>query len=413
MVSGRRARVALMLSTYPIEKPQHGGQVRVANLADTYSRYGWEIYNVAVLPDESYSASEYSSSDIIFPMDSPFRSFDGKNIPFMTDYLSGIFATEESSAFDKVTSYLPSHLDVIHVEQPWLWPLAEKIKSLPQHSRTMLVYGSQNIEMPLKKSIFDDYGITSSEALIAIDLLEKKAVKEADLVLAVTSDDLLTLKEWGAKETLLLPNGISSFKVNPTVAKSWKAKLPCAPWLLYVASAHPPNFSRFTEILGESLGCIPPNSKLVVAGSVSEHIYRVLAQTKWAHLNLSRLELLYILSDEDLAAVKSLAHGYFLPIPFGGGSNIKTAEALYSGSFVVGTPSAFRGFGDYTKLPEVYIGNNPSEIHSAIRDVLQRPRSQGNASSSSTADREMLLWRNCLAALPSKLKSFLEKGPQS
>ena len=108
-----------------------------------------------------------------------------------------------------------------------------------------------------------------------------------------------------------------------------------------------------TDCVGPSLGCFPPDSRLVVAGSVCSHLYQHLAATRWQSLNLSRLELLNTLPDEDLAAVKTLAHGFLLPILHGGGSNIKTAEALYSGAYVLGSEAAFRGFEDLLDLPEV------------------------------------------------------------
>jgi hypothetical protein len=145
----------------------------------------------------------------------------------------------------------------------------------------------------------------------------------------------------------------------------------------------------------------------VIAGSVCEHIYRCLSETRWHTLNLSRLQLLFTLSDDDLAAVKTLAHAFILPIEQGGGSNIKTAEALYSGAYVIGSEAAFRGFNELTTLPEVMVARSPHEFQIAIRDVLLRPSRnklqilQGNP-------RHSLQWDQCLASIPVEVSKIMQ-----
>ena len=178
--------------------------------------------------------------------------------------------------------------------------------------------------------------------------------------------------------------------------KKWRRKLPTAPWILYIASAHPPNFTSLTQVIGNSLGFIPPNSRLVVAGSVTEHVYRTFTGAQWNSLNQSRLQLLFTLSDHNLAAVKILAHVFILPIAVGGGSNIKTAEAIYSGTYVVGTQSAFRGFEKFLDLPEIFTANSPSDFQKAIREMLDRP-----VLSIYQKDemRQSLQWDHCLFSI--------------
>ena len=106
------------------------------------------------------------------------------------------------------------------------------------------------------------------------------------------------------------------------------------------------------------------------------------------------------MSDEDLAAVKTLAHTFLLPIPHGGGSNIKTAEALYSGAYVIGTAAAFRGFEDFLDLPEVVVARSPAEFQTSIQTVLARPKKLASMHAEALAKREALLWDRCLASIP-------------
>lgn len=393
-------KTVLLLSTYPITIPRHGGQVRVANIAKTFSVNGWSVVHVAVYEPEGYPPAVLGKNDVEFPPGSSFRKYKGKMVPLINDLLSGEYASSEKGGFLSILKKLPPIIDAIHVEQPWLWPLVLKIKQMPQYKKTCLIYGSQNIESPLKKEILDSYQVKDAEEIISdIDHLERRAAIEADITIAVTQSDFDVLSSWGAKDALLAPNGIAPWTAKQENLESWKERLPKSPWILYVASAHPPNFMGFNECLGSSLACIPPDSKLVVVGSVCEHLEATLSSSRWGTLNLSRLQLLYMLSDDDLDAVKTLAHAFLLPIPHGGGSNIKTAEAIYSGKYVIGTEAAFRGFEQHLTLPEITVARTSTEFHAAIRERLCGP-AQLNPAGPNRNSRESLTWAESLGAIP-------------
>jgi hypothetical protein len=392
----------LLLSTYPYIKPRHGGQIRLANIAKTYQSAGWQVASIAIYDGGGYPVGPH---DIPFPFTPEWRKFQGHSIPLIDDFLSGVYAASDYGGYPLVMKNLPKYIDAIHVEQPWLWPLAHKIQASFEHRHIILIYGSQNIETPLKKEILDSWNVSESEDVLeAIKSLEKQAAQESDICFAVTEADRRVLLEYGAKRAYLAPNGIEPWKAKPNDLERWRRKLPTAPWILYIASAHPPNFTGFTKVVGDSLGFIPPDSRLVIAGSVSEHINNLLAKTRWHALNTSRLQLLHILPDDDLAAVKSLAHAFLLPILHGGGSNIKTAEAIYSGSYVIGTTPAFRGYEDFSMLPEIMIADTPPDIQMKIKDVLQRPPALQDGKNEL---RQLLCWEKCLASIPDSVQSLM------
>jgi hypothetical protein len=399
----------LLLSTYPFLEPRHGGQVRMAHIAHAYAAANWQVESMAIYEPEGYGAQRRGPRDLAFPVDSPYRQFDGRGVPLVNDLLSGLYAAADDGGFGAVVRQLPPRVDVIHVEQPWLWPLAKRIKQLPGFDKASVIYGSQNIEAPLKQDILRTYEVAGAAQVVSeIDALERRAAREADVAVAVTKSDLATLATWGARHTVLASNGISPWQATPERLAHWRARLPKAPWMLYVASAHPPNFTGFTDCVGPSLGCFAPDSRLVVAGSVCSHLHQHLTATRWHSLNLSRLELLGVLSDEDLAAVKTLAHAFLLPIPHGGGSNIKTAEALYSGSYVVGSEAAFRGFEDLLDLPEVLVAHNPAAFQTSIRTVLARPPTAKPLHAETCTQREVLRWDRCLASIPASAAMALK-----
>jgi glycosyltransferase involved in cell wall biosynthesis len=87
----------------------------------------------------------------------------------------------------------------------------------------------------------------------------------------------------------------------------------------------------------------------------------------------------------------------------GGGTNLKTAEALWSGKYVIATTVAMRGFEDFIGQNGVFVANDSSDFKRTLRQVMSLEPLQ-----LSTTDREKrkrVLWDECLSALP----SFAEK----
>ena len=48
--------VLLLLSTYPYQKPQHGGQIRLAHIAKAYQAAGWTVESIAVYEPRAYGS---------------------------------------------------------------------------------------------------------------------------------------------------------------------------------------------------------------------------------------------------------------------------------------------------------------------------------------------------------------------
>lgn len=393
-----------ILTSYPTANPQHGGQLRAANIAEKFRSSNWKVFTLAVFEEGSYA--DHHPWDIQFPAQSRYRKFRNQDVLFVGDLQTSKFV-EDDEISALALSRLPAALDVVFVEQPWVWPLASAYKRLV-NPRVILCYGSANIEYALKERVLTSmtgalYRKLLPEIIGEIDALEKRAAREADIVASVSQADCSVIKSWGAKLTIIAPNGVSWNVPDPAKIDKWRGKFGCAPFLVYIASAHPPNFTHFSEIMGGSLGCFPPDAKLVVVGSVSEHIYHQSSRGRYSSLNLSRLELLFSLESEDLEAVKHLARGFLLPIPYGGGTNLKTAEALLSGKYVVGTEAAFRGFEGYKDCPGVFVCGTPSEIHGSIRQVM----TSDSRTFTSGQIRKELTWDYCLQPLVNLLTQQL------
>ncbi|CEJ15195.1 hypothetical protein BN1110_05538 [bacterium YEK0313] len=265
----------VLLSTYPIAEARHGGQLRVANMKRAYEAAGWTVTTLAIYQAESYSASQVGPRDIPFPMSSRYRQFSGQDIPFIEDLQSGPFAIAPDGAFDRILGSLPSNVAVFQTEHPWLWPLVAKLRQRPEFASSLSVYSSHNIENPLKAGILKPFESSAiPQAIAAVEAVEKRAALEADLTIAVSEDDARMLREWGARHIVLAPNGIAPWQAAESDLRRWSERLPTYPWLLYVASGHPPNYSHFMETFGDSLACFPPTSCEFWSGCSGESLSR-------------------------------------------------------------------------------------------------------------------------------------------
>lgn len=397
----------VFLTTYPLVTPRHGGQLRARALIETYEAAGFSVTPVAIVEEHAFRRQDRGPNDFEFPTKDPDWFLNGKEVPLSADLRSGSFAAQNERVFRKIRKLLPRKVDVFHLEQPWLLPLVKRLKSEPAFSGAVVVYGSQNIEAPLREAVFRQMGITSgAEVVDAVAALEVEACTSADLTLAVTQSDAAELQKKGATRVLHAANGISAWTATPAALDKWKQLIACRRIALFVGSAHPPNFDGFFRAFGDGLGFIPPDCKIVVAGGVGAHLVEHYRGTRYNTLDLSRLHVTGVVDDADLAALKTMTSVFLLPIFEGGGSNIKTAEALLSGKRVIGTSSSLRGYDRFLELEEVTVANSIHDFRTAVRHVLS-PGTPEPTPTRNDALRNALLWKSCLAAVPAAVRSLV------
>jgi hypothetical protein len=213
----------------------------------------------------------------------------------------------------------------------------------------------------------------------------------------VTTEDAEVLAGWTSAPLVLAPNGIAPWTSAPERRERWTKQLGSAPFALYIGSAHPPNVQGFCDCFGESLATLSPVQRVIIAGHVSELIPKTPWFEEWKTLNARRTVAVGILSQEDLSALRDLAHVFILPVTAGGGSNLKTAEALYSAKHVVASPLAMRGFEKLMDLPGLRIATPGRDFAAAVSAALDQPPRSGDDGAAS--QRESLTWRHTLHAL--------------
>lgn len=387
----------LVLGSYPAVHPRHGGQIRLAHLVAAYRARGWDVRQASFFPAHAfYMDAGTGPADVGLPH-AQLQAWQGHAAPLIEDLASGDLVAGDEQKIERLEGFA-GKVDVVHLEQPWLLPVVQQLRDRGALGPFSLVYGSQNVEHPLKRAIFEQYQVANGEPLLAgIEALERQCAQQASLVAAVTDEDAAVISGWTQAPVVSAANGVSPWQSDGATRSRWQARLGDEPFALYVASAHPPNVIGFCESFGESLASLSPLQKVVLAGSVAEHILKSDWFKSWGPLNQRRIFDAGVLADADLSALRDLAHAFVLPMVSGGGSNLKTAEALYTGKHVVATPHALRGFEAFCGLPGLQVVQPGPGFGKAVWSTLTQPLPPADAQA--LARRQALTWDKTLAPL--------------
>lgn len=401
----------LIIAPYPIVDVQHGGQKRAKALHDFYKKNYSAVQFTSVFHRGQYP--EWDKNDL--PLGDPKIIAQVDKHPYASELICG-------EAIDKdihVRSYMAKQLvefkpQIIHIEQPFAY-LGLKVLLKELGMNPMLIFGSQNIEYPLKERIFKELDVPSeiSENLVKQTKdLEYEFSQKADIVLAVNQEDARTHKEMGARHVVIVPNGIDIGEPPIDEVQYWetfKNKERIQSIAVFIGSGHPPNWDGFLKMVGNDTSFLPEGCKIVIAGGVCDYFNAKFPKSNNAFwtgvrtvgkLDQTKLEGLLRVSDLTL-----------LPITTERGSNLKTAEAILSRKKIVATDNAFNGFEKFTHIPNVYIGNDKSQFKDAMIQALSTPYV------SLTKKEEMLTnevkWEYCLkpikrAILPLIMRHFLK-----
>lgn len=357
----------LVIAPYPIKNAMHGGQKRVQALVARYRELGNEVGFVAVYLSKSYN--EAYKTDIAISDATIYEQLADQ--PELTDIVAGLALTEVKevrSAF--ILLLKKKRPNVIHVEQPYM---VESVAAILEEINmpSLIIFGSQNVEFQMKRDIYKS--IVSKKALADLVAktknIERRAVELADVVIAVSKYDLGVLtKDTTFKPRFVVPNGTetpASYVAKTNEWADFKKREHIETLATFIGSAHPPNYLGFIRLLAEAK--IPTHARIVVAGGMSASISARYKETVdfWNRVNVAG-----ILSRSSLQALIHESDIILLPILNGGGSNLKTAEAIVAGKKIVATRYAFRGYERYISLPNIYIANTENAFETALKKAI-------------------------------------------
>ena len=398
----------LSFATYPIANPQHGGQKRIDAIMSEYARAGIDARFVAIYHDMFYNEAG--------PYDIAVRGKAFKEVldsPFTGDVICGAAIFEDPEVkrlvIKTIREFKPDVID-IHQAFPFLGlePLLKELNlDIP------LIFNSHNIEYSMKEEMLEGLGWSSEDidtVVSNIRTCEESLAKKASITVAVSTGDAKQLMAVGAKNAIVAPNGINRIKEREGEISYWRDTLALdniQKIALFVGSAHPPNWFGFKDMVGLGLGFLSQDERIVFAGSISEYVENEVSKIKLnpgATTFWKRAYPAGRLSQEKLEGLICFADTILLPITEGGGSNLKTAEAIISGKKIVATDYAFRGFEKLKELPNIYIANSQDEFVGTIQKVLSAKNIQRNEQEMKLA--ETVLWHNCL-------RDFMERVKES
>jgi hypothetical protein len=391
----------LVVGTYPIASPRHGGQKRLDAIVNEYKKNFTSVKYTSVFFEGFYA--EYSKDDIALGREGEMKVHQS---PMTGDVICGEAIFDDSEVKQKFSTALVAFQpDIIHIEQPYpylgLKPLLAELNMKPK-----LIFGSQNVEAPMKRDILKDYNV--DEPTIAavekkIHDLEVDLSRASDLVVACTKADLAVHEKMGAKHTVLASNGVSRLVTTQAAETYWKHEyetMGIEKTAVFVGSAHPPNWAGFLRMVGKGLGFVPANARIVAAGSISDFFDREISEDSLDIQDVTFWKRAFSagrLSEEKLRAIINVADVILLPITEGGGSNLKTAEAIIADKKVVATSHALRSFEWFRDFPNVWVEDDPKKFKEAITNAFAEGKKERSKQQQKQA--EAVLWENCLESL--------------
>lgn len=400
----------LVVATYPIKNTQHGGQKRLSAIVDAYREAGHTVVPLGVFDSGIYK--DHSRYDIEL---SPEATRVARSHPWTSDILCGNAVYYDPEVKRQMIARLRSiKPDVLHFEQPFMYlglkPLLKELNLRPK-----IIFGSQNIEGPMKREILEGQFVPQDDvekAVATIENIENELAHDADIVIACTKSDADVYIKAGVSEAkiIIAHNGIHPAITSEADILYWQQVFDeedIRNKILFIASAHPPSITGFEDMIGKGLGFLGAHDRIMVAGSVSDYFQDIFKDTNLDIGDSTMWLRMYPcgrLSESRLGSLISLADVIVLPITEGGGSNLKTAEALLSNKKIVTTSHALRSFEWAKDLPNVWVADDDDAFRAAIMDALVAdfvPRSPEQQ-----AQVDKVTWENQLIDFREKMRSL-------
>ena len=398
----------LILSTYPHVSPQHGGQKRADAIVRRYEELGLEVRYIGIYVKDTYS--KHGPNDVYIESKRSLDHINHANTELTGDLATGWISRDDEAVYsairEQVVSFSP---DIVQVEQPYLAPLINRLREEGYISWQKAVYSSHNIEWRMKEEMLQNESDMKTERkkdiVAQIRGLEHDLIKNSDQVIAVTADDGKYCEENGAKEVILAPNGIGHPAIDKREVdrlKSEYAARGVARTVVFVGSWHQPNWQGFLDLVSTGLGYVPHDTRIVIAGSISGLIeeyfqYRSVVERTCF---MQRALLMGRVSEERLGAILHLADLIILPVTSGGGSNLKTAEAILSRKPTLASEHAMRGYGqDFKELPYVHVAAGAKQYKRAMAELIDASPSLPKLSKKEITLSNSVLWDKVLVNL--------------
>lgn len=280
---------------------------------------------------------------------------------------------------DKILSHRVKRLlrasrpEIVWLEHPFLWPLIKRFWF------SKVCYSSHNVEWTAKRDFLKHQQVFDPHCVNQIKHAEEELSWRASFILCCSDSDKAAFDHLNSN-VIVVANGADKPHVADWAAAGARFRSTGAfeaPTFTYVSSAHAPNLLGFVDLVVEPMRKHARAADVVVllVGGIC-NLYQGWLAKNGPIANVNVVTVPDATEDEkNLAILRSDA--VLLPITNGGGTNLKTAEALLSGRPIVGTNVAFRGHESRLDAPGVYIANDGAAFCShMMRIAAARPGSR-------------------------------------
>jgi hypothetical protein len=391
-----------MLGPWPIGRPRFGGQIRAANIAAAYRASGHDALFMGIFDPHNVPLEDTTPDDVALDQrvgDYAVRSGKSEELSRWHAFaeVPELFARFQEA----VLRFRP---DAVQVEQLYLWPVVRALRDQGYLSGVPIIYSSHNFETDYRREFAEICGNENWELLRNVASQEEEIARESDLVVTVSDYDAACFRRIGAKHVIVVRNGGKWPDSTARATAAVDSYFGNTHFALFVSSAHPPNARGLLDLAQGLKSPLP--GLLVICGSVG-----TLLEPHQKNCPLIRdARMLGIVDPPVLEALLLRASVILLPKTRGGGSSLKTSEALLTGRPIVATTQAFVGFEPWVGEPGVTIEDDPVLFWQRVVDHLPEFRNPSTLNERNCND---LLWPVCVAPLVTAVQDIVSISNRS
>jgi hypothetical protein len=368
-------KTLLILSTFNFLDPVQGGEQRCFEIRKKLLTYFnvIEIFFVLGTENKIEWPNIYFDKKIYFSKFGQMYNYELK----IFEYLKTLPRINK-----KIFEYLNLiNPDIFWFEHPYCWPLINSYLNIENIylKNKIIVYSSHNVEFQLKRQCYKSFcgSLEINKNVLTIKKLELDLAMNSQFILSVSKGDKNTFERLGVKKNKSIVINNSCFPLLPfleieLVKKNyWHKKLEkYVINFIFVGSWHPPNMDGFFEYIHPDFFEKAKAKKIAlwIVGGVGNGLLddvRFKPYLKFLKVNLF---LTGKVDSEVLSIIYNQIDCAILPIKSGGGTNIKTVEALNSCKPIISTKFSFRGFEKYIDSKHSIIASTPKKFMKVMLD---------------------------------------------
>lgn len=272
--------------------------------------------------------------------------------------LSGRLFVSKRNEDQVVNMIVQKRYDIIFLDRTLHGTLVEKIRTID--SRCQIWTFSHNLESNYFRNKLKRYPIISTVICRRVKRSEKKTIQGSDCLFVLTKRDAaLNKKIYGAEVCLCIPTSLED-KYCENQKKSDEA----TKQLLFIGTMFGPNYDGIQWFVDNVMGKLSGYTLTIVGKNF---------ETK--RKRLQRSNVIVVGTVDDLEGFYYGNNIIVMPIFYGDGQKVKTAEAMMYGKTIIATDEALEGY-EIENVKGIFRCNTADEFIQTINNVSALSREE-------------------------------------